>query len=201
MEKFRSGNINSEKYPIVKITDSFYQEADKRINGRGAYSLSYRGKDANMVGTLGELAAEKWMRDNNIDFIPIFNTTHDYLIKRKNGIYYSLEIKTKDRTAPPAPNFVATTPLYNHNHQRAHFFLFISLERKKEENNISNFHTAYIVGVASYKEIKKIGEIKKKGERDGNNNMEIKFDCINIELQKLSPPEALVKFSSKKHSA
>lgn len=88
----------------------------------------HRKEDANEVGCIGEVVIEKWLQEHSVDFESRLKvTSHDYLL---NGSL-RLEVKTKDRTVPTKINYECTLPNYNHEHQYAHYFIFVSLMRDK----------------------------------------------------------------------
>ncbi|MEI8623484.1 hypothetical protein P4S67_02775 [Pseudoalteromonas sp. B137] len=132
------------------------------------------------------MIAERWMKYHNISFkAELEKTTHDYILT--NGL--TIDVKTKDRTVRPKSDYDNSAPLYNHSHQKPDYFLFISLERNKDNkiNDITKFHTAYILGAISYTELDKIGIPFLEGEKDWRNGTKFWTDCLNVEMWQLIP--------------
>lgn len=176
----------------ISINKEMHDEARARAVSLPTWRLSYRGADANDVGVLGEVVVENWLRNNNIEFIDERNeTTHDYVLMDTS----TFDVKTKDRTIPLRSDYECTVPLYNHEHQQPTYYIFVSLERNKEDSNpdICRFHTAYIAGGMNQAQLEKKGRVFKSGEIDHKNNYEVKFDCINIYVKDVTAPEKVLQ--------
>ncbi|UTW54618.1 hypothetical protein [Kordiimonas sp. SCSIO 12610] len=181
----------------IKITNEDRKLAARRANNMPEWRLSMRGHEANVVGILGEVIAENWLTKNNIVIYDERNlTTHDYKLgDRKN----TFEIKTKDRTVPMQMSYECTVPDYNHSHQDPDFYLFISLERdaSNPQNDITRFHTAYIVGAISRKKFNEKKRSWKIGDEDRSNRWKPSMDCWNVYAKDLGPPKTVIKHWSK----
>ncbi len=168
------------------IPEDIHLQAELRASNLPIFEKSHRGNQANEIGCLGEVIAEKWMSSNGIIFNPnLEKTTHDYIVNET----LTIDVKTKDRTVRPKLDYDNSAPLYNHLHQRPDYFLFISLERNKKTNkqDIRKYHTAYIVGSISYEEIDKIGIPFLEGDEDWRNGTKFWTDCLNVEMWQLIP--------------
>ncbi|OCQ02092.1 hypothetical protein AKH15_07160 [Vibrio parahaemolyticus] len=177
---------------VTNIPASVYEEARQRAIDNPIYEKSHRKEEANKVGCLGEVIAEYWMRQNGIEFTAqLEKTTHDY--KLKNG--KSFDVKTKDRRFSPRINYDCSVPVYNHTHQKSDYFLFISLERNKEDysRDIRRFHTAYILGCMTYDEIDRVGIKFLAEEQDDRNGTGFWTDCLNVEMWQLIPIKETVE--------
>lgn len=184
------------------ISDTVYEEAERRANLLPIHKNSHRGAEANLIGCLGEVLAENWMSKMGIKFASkLSQTKFDYLINDT----LTLEIKTKDRTCRPRIDFDNTAPLYNHAHQRPDYFLFISLQRNKRDVSmpfLCRFKTAYIVGGISCEELDRIGIPFFKGEQDWRNGTSFWTDCLNVENWQLVPLFEMVEIlQGNKHKA
>ena len=113
------------------------------------------------------------------------NTVYDYHLEC--GL--TIDVKTKDRRCKPKINFDNSAPLYNHEHQRPDYFLFVSLERNKDDisTNLRRFHSAHIVGSISYNELDRVGIPFLKNEEDWRNGTTFWTDCLNVEMWQLVP--------------
>ncbi len=177
---------------LDRIDEEIYIESEKRATTLPIFDNSHRKKEANQVGCLGEVIAEYWMRHHGIEFISQLNeTTHDYLVNHE----LKIDVKTKDRTVRPRGFYDNSAPLYNHNHQRPDYFLFISLERDKnnKSKDIKRYHSAYILGSISYGELDKVGIPFLKGEQDWRNHTKFWTDCLNVEMWQLIPIKETVQ--------
>lgn len=177
----RERNIS---FTRVTITEEVFKKAELRAKTQVVFENSHRQEEANEVGCLGEMIAERWMQKENIEYEPeLDKTTHDYIV----GKNITIDVKTKDRTVVPKSNYDNSAPLYNHEHQRPDYFLFISLQRDKnsKSKDLRRFRTAYIVGSISYKELDKIGIPFLENEKDWRNGTKFWTDCLNIEMWQL----------------
>lgn len=149
------------------------------------YENSHREEAANQVGCLGEVLAEYWFRINSVSYADERDkTTHDY--RFANG--KTIDVKTKDRTVEPQPRYDCSIPLYNHQHQRPDYYLFISLVRDKEgkTNDIRRFNKGYILGGANIGYLDRYGKHWKKDQVDPANGTKFWTDCINIKIKDLA---------------
>lgn len=175
----------------IKLTDHHYQVAQEIFERTPVYRKSHRGEAANQVGILGEVVIREALDLSELAYDPDFTTTHDLRISQVGR----LEIKTKDRTVPPRLEYECSLPLYNHEHQNAEYFAFVSLERDKRDANEGweRFHYAHIVGAANQKMITTHGKVWRAGETDPSNGTKFWTDCINISIANLKPfDEAVV---------
>jgi len=113
------------------------------------------------------------------------STKLDYRVK--GG--FSVDVKTKDRTVLPKDIHEGTAPLYNHEHQRPDYYLFISLLRDKsiDEKDIRRFVAAQIVGAMDITTLDREGIKWKKGQIDPTNGMMFWTDCLNVFIHQLTP--------------
>ena len=136
--------------------------------------------------------AEKWFQLHGIDFKDMrTETTHDYLLFDS----CTVDVKTKDRTVLPKINYDNSVPLYNHEHQRPDYYLFISLFRDKNipVSDIRRYRTACIVGGIDIETLDVVGKDWDAGETDTRNDTKFWTACKNIEMSQLLPLKELVK--------
>ncbi|MBU2875544.1 hypothetical protein [Marinobacter salexigens] len=177
---------------ILSIPEWIYAEAELRASRLPVFDYSRRKEEANVVGCLGEVIAEHWMRAKNIGFASQLNETkHDYLINNS----LTIDVKTKDRTVVPKIHYEATVPLYNHSHQIPDYFLFISLHRKsnKAPGSIRQYEHAYILGAISYGELCEAGIQFYKDETDWRNGTKFWTDCLNVQVGQLVPVKETIE--------
>jgi len=168
------------------IPEYIYQEAQNRAKKLPILENSHRGEEGNEIGCLGEIIAEEWMKSKGIYFTSQLNkTTHDYTVDSRIRI----DVKTKDRKVILKKYYDNTVPLYNHEHQRPDYFLFVSLhcDQNMDKNNIRRFKKAYITGSIHFNEIDSVGIRFLKDEKDWRNGTEFWTDCLNVEMWQLIP--------------
>lgn len=177
--------------------DAVWSEAKDRAAGLPVYPGSHRGRAANEVGTLGEVVFEKFLRENRIPFNPRYTTTDDLEIFGAR-----VDVKTKDRTVPPEPYHECSVPLYNHQHQRPDFYVFVSLQRDREQEieGLERFSHAYLLGWASIRQVDH-GKRWEAGDVDPENGTKFWTACLNIKVRDLRPLSILVERSRKRVEA
>jgi hypothetical protein len=169
----------------IILGDYHWEEAAKRLKEIPVFDRSHRKGDANQVGVLGEIVIENWFLTNGIEYSKhTERTDFDYIAGS-----FTIDVKTKDRTVPPKKEYDCSIPLYNHDHQKPDFYLFVSLQRDKidNSNNIDRFKNAFIVGGIHQSELKKLGKIWRKDQTDPSNGTTFWTDCINIRMADLIP--------------
>jgi hypothetical protein len=180
----------------IALTDRHYQVAQAIFEKTPVYRNSHRGEAANQVGILGEVVVRESLDEAGVAYDPEFTTTHDLRLPQIGR----LEIKTKDRTVPPRPDYECSLPLYNHDHQNADYFAFVSLQRNRADvgEHWGRFHHAYLVGAANQTMIATHGKIWRAGETDVKNGTTFWTDCVNITIARLKPfDEAIAIWKSR----
>jgi hypothetical protein len=176
----------------IVCTEEIWLSAEKIAESLPIYENSHREKLANQVGSLGEVLAEHWFKLNSINFKDErFCTTHDY--RFSNG--KTVDVKTKDRKVKPLPEYDCSVPLYNHNHQRPDYYLFVSLKMDKNDNSkdIRRFNSGFILGGANIHYLDKWGVHWKAGQVDEANGTRFWTDCINIKIKYLASLEKSIE--------
>lgn len=174
----------------MKRTDyeeSLWNSATKRAKGMPIYGGSMRGYAANEVGALGEVVAEDTLKRLGIPVVPQYTTRHDL-----SALGRTIEVKTKDRTCRPYPDFACSVPDYNHEHQRPDYYVFVSLARAKDSSGgIERFHSAWVVGWCTLEELDTLGVHVAQGDVDESNDWDCSMDCTNILIDQLHPMDML----------
>jgi len=174
----------------VPITPDHIQRASLLLKDIPIYRGSHREQAANEVGVLGEIIVREQVKSRGITLKPIFTTTHD--LELSTG--YRIEVKTKDRTVTPQPDYECSVPIYNHDHQNVEYYIFVSLQRGRSDKteDLSRFKTAHIVGVANQKMMDDKGVTREKGETDPRNGTTFWTACRNIYIRDLVPLEIAI---------
>lgn len=173
------------------LAEAEWEEATKRAGQLPIYENSHREFDANIVGTLGEVVGERWLKENGVVVDDERETTtHDYRLA--NG--KSIDVKTKDRTVKPQLHYDCSVPMYNHEHQRPDYYVFVSLERSRDaDSSARSFKYAYLLGISDQALLAQVGKVWEAGEVDPDNGTRFWTACINIHIADLVPPEEAAK--------
>lgn len=170
----------------LKLTKAIWDETDRRVAELPVFARSHRKTAANIVGCLGEVVVEQWLEAEGIHITPeLDQTTHDYRLI--NG--ETFDVKTKDRTVAPRPDYDCSIPLYNHAHQRPDYYIFVSLQRARNptSTSASRYHTAFVVGGINQNQMEAYGKVWKKGDIDPANGTQFWTDCMNVSISQLTP--------------
>ena len=173
----------------VDLTDSLIEEA--RVYSKDKiYKRSMRGQEGTNIGTIGELVLKEYLGNNGLNIVDNRKsgdaTRYDLLVQGEK-----IEVKTKDRTVIPKPFYDCSVPLYNHEHQKPDWFFFLSLFRKGHL-----YLSAYILGGVTYSDMEKDGVVMNKGDVDFSNGWVCNESCVNISIEKLTPPEVVLDLLS-----
>ena len=161
-----------------------WNDAAIRAESTRVFDNSHRGRDANLVGALGECVFEHWMRGHDIPFEFVGATTHDYIVGTRG---LTLEVKTKDRTVVPRPHYEATIPAYNADHQQPDWYVFVRLLRAAgATTGVRRFTAAFIVGAYPGPEFHAEARLWRAGEVDPANGTKFWTDCYNLPIQRLT---------------
>ena len=168
----------------VPVDDRHYDLARELLSTRPVYRRSHRGEAANEVGCLGEAVVYSTLADTyRLEVEPVFDTTHD--LELADGS--TVEVKTKDRTVAPRPDYDCSVPDYVADHQHADFYVFVSLQRDKgADEGLERFHTAHLVGVGSPHMLARKGRLMEAGTTDTNGTT-FWTSCRNIAIGDLVP--------------
>ena len=174
----------------VDITSEHRIRAEEVLMTLPVYRGSHRGGAANQVGVLGEVVARETLELLGISMTPIFKTTHDFELRTGRRV----EVKTKDRTVPPRPDYECSIPQYNHDHQDVDYYVFVSLERSRDRNDdaLDRFVKAHIVGAANRRLMAVKGVNRATGETDPRNGTTFWTACRNIYIRDLVDLETAV---------
>ncbi len=174
----------TETYACITLDKDMIDAAYQRAQDLPEYNYSHRKLQANLIGCIGEMALGRYLRTKGVCFKDNrHETTHDFLISGS----ITLDIKTKDRTVRPKRNYDNSVPLYNHEHQRPHYYYFVSLLRNRQsvEENIYRFTHAFILGGINIEELEARGKVWQANETDPDNGTTFWTSCINVSMADL----------------
>ncbi len=174
----------------IDITATHRARAEEILETLPIYPGSHRGYAANQVGVLGEVISREQLALRGLFVTPIFRTTHDFELQTGKRV----EVKTKDRTVPPRPDYECSVPYYNHEHQDVGYYIFVSLERPRDKDDeaLDRFKKAHIVGVANRKMMAELGINRNTGETDPRNGTTFWTACRNIYISQLVDLETAI---------
>jgi hypothetical protein len=148
-----------------------------------AYRQSMRGTEANVVGALGEIIVLEWLqgigRPATLDHTP----THDIVIEYDHP--YTIDVKTKERSVDPKPDYDATVPAYNHDFQRPDVFIFTSIRKDKAIEGVDRFIEGHIIGWCTYDYLTENALFWDTTMTDQTNGWKPTIDCWNLPYGKL----------------
>jgi hypothetical protein len=154
--------------------------AEKRIQDIPILKNSIRGKEANLIGSIGEVLFEKFIEEQGLslekeeDEQKKYN--HDYVIDGK----FTVDVKTKDRSVVPKSHYDCTVAQESLDHQKPDYFYFISLLKKG-----GIFTKGFLLGGIDLESLFEKGDHWGAGEVDARNGKRIRVDCVSIEIKDL----------------
>jgi hypothetical protein len=134
----------NDVYKRCPLSATLINKAKAEAQKIGVYTGSHRKQDGTLIGCIGELVVAQWLSDNALTVERTARIEHDIFVSSDRGPKARIEVKTKDRTVEPKPNFEATVPMYVYEKQRPDYYIFVSLLRPKLKP--MQFTHAFIVG-------------------------------------------------------
>jgi hypothetical protein len=143
-----------------------------------AYKHSMRGAEANLVGALGEIITFDWLQSTLRPAMMWHTPKYDIVIDYEDP--YTIDVKTKERSVVPLPEYDATVPAYNHDYQRPDVFIFTSIRRDKEIEGIDRFIEGHIIGWCTYDYLTEHAVFWDTTMVNPTNGWKPTIDCWNI---------------------
>ena len=175
--------INEHNFLEIDITQDMMQRAQHKAAQLGQLKNSIRSGKGNLVGFLGEeivLAAKAdAVSCNEKSGKVAYN--HD-IIFEDSGI--TVEVKSKDRTVFPSPNYEASVADFN-TRQETDCYVFTSIYRP-DKNNPLLYTKGHILGFISKSDYYSKCKFWKKGDIDPSNGWVVSADCYNLPYFELS---------------
>ena len=172
----------------MRITKEILWLAEKRIEDDPIFKNSIRGKEANLIGSIGEVLFERFIQEEGLTLEKETGETekynHDFVIEGE----FTVDVKTKDRSVVPKSNYDCTVAQKTLDHQDPDYFYFISLLKKK-----GIFTDGYLLGAIDTPNLLIRGETWKAGEVDARNGKTIRKDCVSIEIKDLIDNDEFIK--------
>jgi len=159
-------------YIKVPVTPSMQQVARQKSATLGSLKNSIRKGGGNIIGYLGQLAAEKAIIGMKRE------DTYDYDLVC-DGIRY--DVKSKDRTAFPLPHYEVSIADSNTT-QATDYYIFASGYRLV---GTFDYKMIYILGYMTQSEYLHKAHFLRKGDIDTSNNFTVSADCYNLPASEL----------------
>jgi len=172
--------LNTLRVYGMNITKEILWLAEKRIEDIPILKNSIRGKEANLIGSIGEVLFEKFIQEQGLSLEKEEGEqekyNHDYVIEGK----FTVDVKTKERSVKPKSYYDCTVAQESLDHQKPDFFYFISLMKKG-----GIFTEGFMLGGIDLETLFEKGEHWGAGEIDARNGKRIRVDCVSIEIKDL----------------
>jgi hypothetical protein len=165
------------------VTEEIISLAKKRIADIPILKDSIRGKEANLIGSIGEVIFEKFIQENGLMLEKETGEqekyNHDYIVEGK----FTVDVKAKERSVVPKDFYDCTVAQKTLDHQKPDYFYFVSLLKKKDVLVAeAKFTEAFMLGATDIPTLNREGEVWKEGEVDARNGKRIRVDCQSIEI-------------------
>ena len=154
----------------VQVSDAMLIRARGRARKLPKLKNSIRQQKGKLVGLIGEEIVKKHFK------IPVAQDEAGYeydLIHPEKG---RLEVKTKERSVVPKPNYECSVAKYNAK-QDCDLYVFVSV--------LNDFSKGWVCGWTTPKKLKRKAKSFKKGDKDPSNNFTFRADCLNIKISDL----------------
>jgi hypothetical protein len=153
-------------------------------------SISGKGDRAVWCGAIGQAVFERAMEEYEIAFGTDAVITHDYRVPVGR-----LEVKTKERSVQPRPDYEGSAYAYNQAWQRPDWIGFVSLKfapgyDKASAPTLEKYEAGWVMGCIPYDRFSDKAFIIEKGGHLPN-GQEAGFVSLNIEYHALESIEAL----------
>lgn len=159
-----------------RLQPDLLQAASARAAAVPVLRGSHRERHANLIGAIGELVVERWFINRGCTVTSESTVWHDGVVE---SVRY--EVKTKDRTVQPTPDFEATVPAYQYEYQIPAYYMFVSLLRRGDA-----YTHATIVGAISRERFDACKYFVAAGPKE--NGAVFFCDAWNVRIRDLDSP-------------
>jgi len=158
----------------IEITHAMLIRARNRAAKLPKLKNSIRNQKGKLVGLLGEEIVKKFLG------IPVKQDKASYDYDLIDWGDQKIEVKTKERSVAPKPEYECSVALYNAK-QDCDLYVFVSV--------LNDFSKGWVCGWLSPEDFKKKAKKFKKGDKDPSNNFTFRADCYNIKIKDLDYEE------------
>ena len=154
---------------------------------------SMRGLEARQIGALGELVALEYLEACGVGGVSdVSDTRHDILTP-----FGTIDVKTKERTVAPRPEYDCTAPDYNHDHQIPDWYLFVSCtadrQLKAAGAGIDRILEAWVLGTIRRERFDRVKVRWATDQTDASNGWQPTIVCWNVPISSLRPPRKVTR--------
>jgi hypothetical protein len=168
----------------VLLTEEILYRAEERARALPVFDYSHRAYEANLVGSIGEIVFEMFLDHHHISYRDdTWSTERDYVVAER----FSVDVKTKDRTVYPRPDYDNSVPIYNHDHQRPDYYYFVSLVRDSAvaARDSRRFLAACVLGAIDQQLLERHATRWEAGQVDPRNGTKFWTACLNVGMADL----------------
>jgi hypothetical protein len=144
-----------------------------------------RGSAGNEVGAMGELVAMRYLDLIGVRYLDEREVNHDLRVG-----HVTVDVKTKERSVTPKPDYDCTAPDYNKEAQLPDWYLFVSLLSDKSKGT-QRFRRGWVLGSMLRVEFREQATLWEPGMRDTSNNWDPTIACWNVPVSALKPPKTV----------
>lgn len=168
----------------VSLDDDLLREASDRAAGMGDYRGTIRGRQANLVGAVGELVAIRYLTGLGL---PVEDHTvpgYDLLV---DG--HRMDVKTKERFYRPSPTWECSVTEQAFARQKPDVYLFLSLVSDRERRrDPDRFVEAFVLGSITRERFEVAATYVPLGWTDPDNGWVASKACWNLPVADLDRP-------------
>ena len=150
----------------VKITQDMIREAEEKSQEMGKLKKSITKGKGNVVGFLGELIANTFLKGEIVN-------TYDYDIDTEWGTH---DVKTKKCKDKPREDYDCSVAASNVI-QKCDYYFFVRVK-----NDLS---VGWLLGYYPKEDYFNEAQYLKKGQRQGDNYFVVKANCYNMKIEDL----------------
>jgi hypothetical protein len=167
--------------------DDLHDRAVVRASTVPELRRSMRGAAGNLVGAFGELVAMRYMDMLGVGYVDVAESHREWDLVTVAG---TVDVKTKERTVPPAPNFDCTVPAYAQGVALPDWYLFVSL-MSDGSKGVERFVRGWVLGSISRLRFDEVAVRWEPGQQD-RNGWSATIACANVPVSSLAPPKVAV---------
>jgi hypothetical protein len=170
--------VSPHRGPLeVPVDQWVYDTAQRRVEDWHTthdVSKAMRKEEGREVGAFGEVVAEQYLSPLPVTVRDDSVVDHDYRVGA-----LTVDVKTKERTVPPALGWECTVAAYLRERQHPDRYLFVSLMGNGDDG-VHRFVRAWVVGTILADRFWSEAKFWKAGEVDESNGWRATIDCWSV---------------------
>jgi len=157
--------------------------AQDRADATPELRRSMRGAEGNEVGAMGELVAMRYLDMAGVLYLDEGKVNHD--LRTAHG---TMDVKTKERSVSPQPNYDCTVPDYVGDAQKPDWYLFVSLLSDGSRGCV-RFKKGWVLGTIRRELFYEAATEWRPENVDVSNGWKPTIRCWNVPVSSLRPPK------------